>query len=198
MPSDRTSLRNALTALAASQSGYFTSAQAKGLGYSYPQQNFHTERGNWLRVERALYRLPNWPVGPHDDLVRASLWARGRGVVSHESAAGVHELGEIDPLRTHLTVPSEFRGRHPGVVLHHGTVDPSEVEQHSGFCVTTPLRTLVDLARSATDPDQLARALGTAIDRHLVTLRQLRARAEVLDARAALNIERALLEEDAR
>jgi hypothetical protein len=34
----------------------------------------------------------------------------------------------------------------------------------------------------------------TAIERHLVTLRQLRARAEQLDVRAALNLERARLE----
>lgn len=195
MPADRTSLRNKLSALAASQSGYFTAGQAKTLGYSYSQQNFHTERGNWMRVERGLYRLPHWPIGPHDDLVRASLWSRERAVVSHESAAAVHSLGEIDPLRTHLTVPTSFRGRHPGVVLHYGTIDPIEIEQHTGFRVTTPLRTLVDLAHSATDLDQLGRALRTALERHLVTMRQLRSRAEQLDARAALNIERALLED---
>lgn len=198
MLADRSSLRNALSALAASQSGYFTAAQARELGYSYPQQNFHTRRGNWLRVERGLYRLPSWPVGPHDDLVRASLWSHGRGVVSHESAAAAHELGEIDPLRTHLTVPPGFRSRHPGVVLHRGVIDAAEIEEHSGFRLTNPLRTLVDLGRSATDLDQLARAIRAALERHLVTLRQLRARAEQLDQRAALAIERALLEENER
>lgn len=81
---DSTSLRNRLTALAATQSGYFTASQAKVLGYSYSQHNFHTERGNWIRVERGLFRLPHWPIGLHDDLVRAALWVRGRGVISHE------------------------------------------------------------------------------------------------------------------
>lgn len=195
MSADRTSLRNSLTALAATQSGYFTAGQAKALGYSYSQQNFHTARGNWIRVERSLYRLPHWPIGPHDDLVRASLWSRERAVVSHESAAAVHALGEIDPLRTHVTVAPGFRARHPGVVVHHAIIGPGESEQHTGFRVTTPLRTLVDLAHSATDLDQLGRALRAALDRHLVTLRQIRSRAEQLDVRAALNVERALLEE---
>lgn len=191
---DRTQLRNRLSALAAAQSGYFTASQAKSVGYSYPQQTFHTERGNWIRVDRGLYRLPHWPIGPHDDLVRASLWSREQAVVSHESAAAVHGLGEIDPLRTHVTVPRGFRGKHPAMVLHPGAIDPADIEQHTGFRVTTPLRTLVDLAHSATDLDQLARAIHAAQERHLVTLRQLRARAEQLDVRAALNIERALLE----
>lgn len=195
MPADRTTLRNSLSALAATQSGYFSASQAKSLGYSYSQQNFHTERGNWIRVGRGLYRLPNWPIGPHDDLVRASLWSRERGIVSHESAASVHGLGEIDPLRTHLTVPAGFRGRHPGVVLHRGTIDPAEVEEHAGFRLTVPLRTLVDVAHSASDLDQLSRAIRAALDRRLVTMRQLRSRAEQLDLRSALNIERALLEE---
>ena len=198
MQSDRTSLRNKLTALASTQSGYFTSAQAKALGYSYSQQNFHTARGNWIRVERGLYRLPHWPIGPHDDLVRVSLWSRERAVVSHESAAAVHGLGEIDPLRIHVTVPPGFRGRHPGIVLHYGTIDPAEIEPHTGFRVTNPLRTIIDVANSATDLDQLGRALHSAVERHLVTLRNLRARAEQIDVRAALNIERALLEETTR
>ena len=195
MPSDRTELRNRLAALVAAQSGYFTAAQAVVLGYSYSQQTFHTQRGNWLRVDRGLYRLPHWPIGPHDDLVRASLWARGKGTVSHESAASVHELAEIEPLRTHLTVPPEFRGRHEGLVLHHGVVDALDVEEHAGFRVTTPLRTLVDLACSGADLDQVGRAIREALERHLVTLGRLRSRAEELDVRAALNIERALLED---
>jgi predicted transcriptional regulator of viral defense system len=195
VPADRSSLRNRLTALGAGQSGYFTASQARQLGYSYSQQNFHTERGNWVRVERGLYRLPHWPLGPHDDLVRASLWSRDRAVVSHESAAFVHGLGEIDPLRTHLTVPAGFRGKHPAVVLHRASIDRAEIQQHAGFRVTTPLRTLVDLARSATDLDQLGRAIRSALERHLLTMRDLRSRSEQLDVRAALNIERALLED---
>lgn len=195
MPLDRAELRNRLAALAATQSGYFTAAQALELGYSYSQQAFHARRGNWLRVDRGLYRLPHWPIGLHDDLVRASLWARGHGVVSHESAAAVHDLAEIDPARTHLTVPSAFRGRHAAVVLHHLDLEASEVEEHTGFRVTTPLRTLVDVARSSTDLDQLGRAVREALERHLVTLGRLRSRAEALDARAALNIERSLLED---
>jgi predicted transcriptional regulator of viral defense system len=193
---DRTDLRNRIAAVAAQQSGYFTAAQALAIGYDYSQHSFHSGRGNWVRVDRGLYRLPHWPVGRHDDLVRASLRARGRGVVSHESAAAFHELGEIDPLSTHLTVPPGFRSSIRGVVLHHlADLSEDEVEDQGGFRVTTPARTLIDLGRSAVDLDQLGRAIHDALDRHLLTLRELRAQAQQTDVGAALAIEHALAEQ---
>lgn len=57
--------------------------------------------------------------------------------------------------------------------------------------MTTPLRSLVDVAANA-DEDQLARAIAEAADRGLLTVRRLRERAEAVDVGAALRIERAL------
>jgi len=77
MVADPRDLRRRLSAVAATQSGYFTAAQALEVGYSYPQQKFHADHGNWLRVDRGIFRIPDWPVGPHDDLVRWDLWSKG-------------------------------------------------------------------------------------------------------------------------
>jgi len=192
VPVDRQDLRRRLAAIAGTQSGYFTAAQARSVGYSYQAQKFHADRGNWLRVERGLFRLPEWPTGPHDDLVRWSLWARGRAVVSHESALAVQDLGEANPAAVHLTVPPNFRSRAAGVVLHRGVVGEGDVRQYEGFRVTTPLRTLLDLAASHLDLDQLARAVRDAADRDPGIERQLRLRAEELPARAASRLDRAL------
>ena len=68
-----------LFALASEQAGYFTAAQAKEVGYSYQAQAHHVAAGNWLRIERGLFRLAEWIPDVHDDLVRWSLWSRGRG-----------------------------------------------------------------------------------------------------------------------
>src|SRR5918912_831625 len=68
---------------------------ARGAGYSYQAQKQNADRGNWVKVGRGLFRLPGWPAGRHEDLVRLSLWSRGRAVVSHESALSVHELGVV-------------------------------------------------------------------------------------------------------
>jgi len=46
MSTDRRDLDHQLRRLAATQSGYFSAAQALELGYSYPQQSYHTKQGN--------------------------------------------------------------------------------------------------------------------------------------------------------
>jgi predicted transcriptional regulator of viral defense system len=189
---DRTDLRRRLLAIAARQSGYFSAAQALEVGYSYPAQGYHAKRGNWLHVDRGIYRLPEWPTGPREDLVRWSLWSRDRAVVSHETALSVHELGDVDPAHVHLTVPRNFRQRDPGVVVHLAELPSRDVEEHDGFRVTTPLRSLLDVAAGELDLDQLAQAIEEALARGMTTRRALLERADEFGASAALRIERAL------
>ena len=189
---DRTDLRRRLLALAARQSGYFTAAQALDVGYSYPAQRYHAQRGNWLRVDRGIYRLPEWPTGPREDLVRWSLWSRGRGVVSHETALSVHELGDVDPAHVHLTVPPNFRQKDSSLVIHRAEVPDREVEEHDGFRVTTPLRSLLDVAAGELDLDQLAQAIEEALAGGMITRRTLLDRADELGPNVALRVERAL------
>lgn len=192
MPTDRQDLRRRLAAVATTQSGHFSAAQALSVGYSYQAQKFHADRGNWLRVERGLFRLPEWPTGMHDDLVRWSLWARGRAVVSHDTALALHDLGEANPVDVHLTVPPNFRSRAPGVVLHRGVVEDRDVRQYEGFRVTTPLRTLMDMAASNLDVDQLSSAARDACERDPTLERALLTRAASLEGKSAERLGRAI------
>lgn len=192
MPIDRRDLRRRLFHLAAEQAGYFTAAQAKGLGYSYQAQAHHVASGSWLRIDRGLFRLAEWIPGLQDDLARWTLWSRGRGVVSHETALSVHGIGEFESARVHLTVPPGFAKRDDAVALHRGMLTDTDVESRTGFRVTTPTRSIIDLAAHSAEEDQLARAVHDAWQSGLVTIRGLRTRAEVVDLRAALNIERAI------
>lgn len=191
-PRDRLDLRRRLADVAARQSGHFTAAQALAAGYSYQAQRYHALRGNWQRIDRGLYRLPEWPVGAHEDLVRWSLWSRGRGVVSHETALSVHDLGDVDPPRVHLTVPANFRPFAAGVELHRGDLPGDDIEEHEGYRVTTPGRSVLDVAAGALDLDQLARAIAEALERGMTTGRALLGRADDFGPRAALRLERAL------
>lgn len=194
----RKSLRKRLVEVAAGQAGYFSASQALEAGYSYPAQHYHAIHENWLRVGRGIFRLPEWPSSPHEDLVRWTLWSGHRGVVSHESALAVHELGDVNPASVHLSIPPGFRAKAAGVVLHRAVVAPGEKQEHSGFWVTTPLRSLVDVASGSLDLDQVATAVDEALRRGLVTARRLRARADPAGDRAALRIERALAALEAR
>ncbi len=182
-----------MAALAAEQSGYFTASQALSVGYSYQAQKFHRDRGNWLRVDRGLFRLPEWPVGEYDNLVRWSLWSRGRAVVSCDTALTVHTLGDANPAVVHLTVPANFRSRTPaGVRLHRTALSDGDIWRYEGFRLTTPLRTLLDVAAGTLDLDQFTDAVHLACERTPGTRNDLMSRAEELGPRAALRIERAL------
>lgn len=192
MPIDRRDLRRRLFLLASEQGGYFTAAQARTTGYSYQAQAHHVGAGNWLRIDRGLFRLAEWIPEVHDDLIRWTLWARGRAVVSHESALAVHGVGELETARVQLTVPQKFSMRDEAVGLHFADLPEEDVELRTGFRVTTILRSLIDVAALSADDDQLGRAIAQARETGRFTLRQLRDRAETVDVRAALHIERAL------
>jgi predicted transcriptional regulator of viral defense system len=192
VPVDRRDLRRSLFRLAADQGGYFTAAQAKKIGYSYPAQAHHVSARNWLRIDRGLFRLVEWIPNVHDDLIRWTLWSRDRAVVSHESALSVHDIGEFESARVHLTVPPGFSMQDPAVALHRADLADSDVVERTGFKLTTVIRSLVDIAALSAEEDQLARAIQEAREGGLLTIRQLRTRAETLDAKAALYIERAI------
>ena len=160
--------------LAERQGGYFTASDALEAGYSYPLQHFHVRRGNWLRVDRGIYRLRRFPNGPHEDLIRWWLWTRKEGAVSHESAAAFYGLGDVLPSRTHLIVPKGFRKKPAkGIVLHKSVFDPDEIQEREGFRVTSPLRTVLDLARAHLDPERLEAVAADAVHKGLVTRRIL-------------------------
>jgi len=188
----RTDLRRQIDAIAFSQAGFFTAAQALTVGYSYQAQKYHVDSGNWVRVDRGLYRLPNWPSEPDDQYVRWSLWSGGRGVVSHESALNVHGLSDVDPARLHLTVPPGFRSADDLIVLHRSTPPGSDIEQRRAWRVTTPSRTLADVAAGDLSQEQIERAVADAIEQGLLTRRALLRLTSDLPERPALRLERAL------
>jgi len=192
MPVDRRDLRRRLFAQASEQAGYFTAAQARAIGYSYQAQAHHVGAGNWLRVDRGLFRLAEWVPDIHDDLARWALWSKGRGVISHETALAVHSIGEFESPRVNLTVPPGFTMRDRAVKLHHADVPPVDVVRRTGFRVTNPTRSIIDVASLAPDEEQLSRTIVEADERGLITIRGLRTRAESVDVRAALYVERAL------
>lgn len=178
--------------LAFAQAGYFTTAQALKVGYSYQAQKYHADHGNWIRVDRALYRIPDWPAQAQDAFVRWALWSDGRGVISHESALAMHGLSDVNPTRIHLTVDPGFRARNAAVNLHFDDLAAAHVEEHGAWAVTTPGRTLLDAADSDLAQEHVDRAVADALAGGLVTRRRLIRAADGAPDRTALRIERAL------
>ena len=171
-----------LFAIAEGQQGYFTSKQAADAGYQLGSQAHHVKSGNWVRVERGIYRLTRFPQSSEEQLVIYALWSRNRageseGVYSHQTALSIHELSDLNPAKLHMTVPSAFRrtAKTPNVlVLHRSNLNEKEVEPRQGFAVTRSLRSIADLAaEESTSRDIVEQALIEGRRRGLITAREI-------------------------
>lgn len=166
--------RTRLYEIAEGQSGYFTATQALEAGYSRASQHYHGKAGNWLRAGHGVYRLTRFPRMPNEQYVRLMLWSRDRSnniqaVVSHETALQAYELSDVMPASIHLSVPPGFRKQAPdGVVLHQQNLPASHIKVRDGYRITTPLRTLLDVAASDLSSEHLQAALNDALEQGLV------------------------------
>jgi len=182
-----------LHAVASVQGGYFTAKQAARARYDYPHLAYHLKVGNFERAGHGLYRIVTIPPATHDDLIRLSLWSRDRrdvpqAVISHETALALHELSDVLPRRIHASVPHSFRKKSaPNCVLHRAVIERGDSEQREGYSLTTPIRTLIDVASAKTVTDeQLSKAVDDAIDRGLVRRSKLEAAARATPAASRL------------
>jgi len=173
MPGDRQLLRQSLYRLAAGQAGYFTAAQAIEIGYSYQAQKHHVDHGNWIRVDRGIFRIPEWPAGMNDGLIRWVLWSKNRALVSHDSAAAAHGLGLVNPAKVHLTVPPDFRMDDDVLVLFHRHLPSRDVTAIDGVPITTVLRTAIDTIETHFDEELVASVIADAVDSGAMLLSQL-------------------------
>jgi predicted transcriptional regulator of viral defense system len=192
MPGDRQALRQRLYRQAASQAGYFTAAQALDIGYSYQAQKYHADHGNWTRIDRGLFRIPEWPASVNDTLVRWVLWSKHRGTISHDTAAAAYNLGVVNPSRVHLTVPMDFRMDDPQVVLHRRVLPAADVTVLDGAAITTVLRTVLDVIELHVDEELIASVLDDGLASGAITKGQLQRRLLELGDEARSRAERVL------
>jgi hypothetical protein len=75
-----------------------------------------------------------------------------RPILSHETAAACHGLPlySPDPRRIHATVPADRPGAAAGVVRHRGNLTDDEIVTVAGLRCTSLVRTVADMARTAT------------------------------------------------
>lgn len=189
---------DALFQMANEQAGYFTAAQARAAGYSWPLLSYHARRGRFARVARGLYRLRDYPTSPREELIAAWLRLAPDAAISHESALEVLDLSDLIPQSIHVTVPRARRKLtpQPGVAIHTTTrpLEAADVFTRDGVRITTPERTIVDVAESGAAPEQVIEAARQAIDRGLTTPARLREEARSRGRRVSSLIERALTE----
>jgi len=190
MKTDSASTR--LYQLAESQGGYFSTRQAREVGFSKALLSHHVKRGRFLRIRRGVYRLAEFPEMPHADLMIAWLSAGEKAVVSHESALLLYGLTDLMPAEIHLTVPRTASRRLSGVRFHTARLDQDEITRRHGLPVTTLPRTVVDLIRSGVAEEWVVQAIHQALEQGLVSEAMLRETAQRHGGRVVAMIQSAL------
>lgn len=147
---------------ALAQAGYFTAGQARKLGFPPGEINGAVEAGAWERVEKDLFRLSPWPHTDLEDVARRCVQVEG-AVVSHQSAAELYGLGHLHPQFLHVTAGASVHVRTERVAVHRADLLPADCEHTGAFLITTPLRTILDLADGGVSQWVLDEVVGDAL-----------------------------------
>lgn len=158
----------ALAEFAARQHGVVTLAQLRDVGLAAGAIKYRRRVGRLHLLHRGVYAVGHRPPSPLARAIAAVLACGPEAALSHASAAALWRIVPRWPATMHVTAPGERR--HPGIHVHRSRHLDTTV--HYGIGVTTPARTLVDLADILT-PTQLTRALNEAQVQRLITANEL-------------------------
>lgn len=158
------------------QSGLVTSAQAMALGASRHQLQKRVELGRLVRVAPHVYALAGMPITERVLLHAALLEASGRSAISHSTAAAHWALPgftlvpfQVTRLRDGTFEPTTLATVHTTRRLP----DSHVVDVGDGLLITTPTRTLFDLA-PRTGINRLERLMDHCLNQELTTIALLR------------------------
>jgi very-short-patch-repair endonuclease len=182
-----------IATIASRQYGVVATRQLRAAGISPGAIATRVRRHGLHRLHRGVYAVGHTALVP---LARemAAVLACGEGaVVSHRSAAVLWRLVEAVDGPIHVTSARSSR-RRPGLRVHRSrTLAPEDVRTLHGIPVTSPTRTLLDLAEAAPDRE-LERALDEAIVQKLTTPATLVAVVQHAEGRQGAPRLRSLLE----
>jgi predicted transcriptional regulator of viral defense system len=138
---------NALMDLAVGQYGYVTAEDAAAVGVVTDRLRKMADRGTLERVAYGLYRIPAVAATGLDQYMEATLWPRGGGVLSHDTALDLHALCDINPAKIHVSVRKDLRITRevPAAYrLHHRDLAEHEITRHEGIPIVIPARAIRD------------------------------------------------------
>jgi very-short-patch-repair endonuclease len=166
----RREVEKVLLELGAAQQGVVARAQLRQRGMSISAIDRLVRAGRVQVRHPGVYQIGPLPL-PGAAERAAILALRGEGRVSHGTAARRHGLLEeaAHTNSVEVTMPHRRRRRLEGVRIHRvRDLRDDEVVQIDGISVTTPARTLLDLAECAT-ARHVEQAYAAALRKQLVT-----------------------------
>lgn len=154
----RTHRGSALAEVAGRQHGVVSARQLAEFGFPRETIARWMKEGRLHRLHRGVYAVGHEALSWEGRLLAAVL-ANQPAAASHVTAAWIWRLLRTRPGTFHLTAPSR-RHRKNLIVVHFATLDPDDVTTVDGIPVTSPARTVLDLA-----PDETVRGLGRLLQR---------------------------------
>ena len=166
-----------IAALATGQLGAFSRAQANDIGLSDRQLRSRVTSGILIQTGPNAFRVAGAPTSLQTELtdlvldVDAPVWVCG------PTAAALHGFdGFVLRRPFHIAVPRERAVRRWNAIVHrYELIEPIDQEAWRFLPITSPARTLIDLARRASG-EELARAVDSAIRDGMVVERTLHER----------------------
>lgn len=181
--------------LAAHQHGVFARDQLTRLGVTRGVIQHRMRMGRWERMAPSVLRLAGSPPTWRQSLMVACLtWGEG-ATVSHRAAAALWSLAGCEPGPIELTVPRSRHHRKRPATVHRNQLRPSDATVKEAIPLTTPTRTLIDLAAVASR-DATEEALDDALRRRIVSIPRVRRRLDEIarPGRPGIRVLRALLD----
>ncbi len=160
--------------IAKRQHGAISRVQLQRLGFTRSQIGRRVESGEWARELPGVWRLSWAEPTPMQKVWCASLFGWPEGFVSHRTAAWLWELDDINLERIELSSPHQLRANVRWLLPHQVAPIPKQMQRtKNGVALTSPARTLVDLA-AVVDEETLQRAVEHAFRRRIASIDELR------------------------
>jgi very-short-patch-repair endonuclease len=178
-----------IAALAACGHGVVSHGQLRALGLTEHAIAWRAECGRLHRLHTGVYAVGHTRLGAAGRRLAAVLACGPGAAISHATAADHLDLRPSASPVIHVTVPTTAGRTRPGIRVHRSRrLPPWEITIVDGVPVTTPARTLADLAPSLSD-----KALRQVVERAVkLDVFDLRAIEDCLSGRAARRLRRAI------
>jgi very-short-patch-repair endonuclease len=191
-------LNDRIMSLAGEQHGLVTRRQLLETGLTPDQIKMRVKRRRYCPVHRGVY-LVGPPIAPHLREMAAVLACGPGAVVSHRSAGALWNL--LPPCKApapvDILVPVRHREHRPGIRAHRTSrLDPGETTNVERIPVTSPARTVLDLAGKL-GPQELERVLSLMEREGLSTLCEVSSLIEGHPRRPGSGLLRALVRGEA-
>lgn len=158
-----------------SQWGMVTTAQARAQGIDHMTLKRLNDDGHLIRLIHGVYRNAGAPSAEHEELRAAWLATEPRRlalerlhdnrpgiVVSGESAARLHGIGDLRAARSEFTSPTRRQSQRLDVRYRTRDLPREDITVRHGLPTTTRERTIADLVEDRQDLSTVADALRDA------------------------------------